>query len=125
MAVDALGDAAHFGVAVPVESLSLGHYDVEESEFGFAFDGECDDAVRRLYIVHDLVDFWYFESVELFDEEAEVRGLDEGLGVEVVVFGGYSADEVEDVGECGRFFEHTLELFELLGFEHGQATLIL
>lgn len=114
--MDALGDAAHFGVAVPVESLSLGHNDVEEGEFGFAFDGERDDAMGRLYIVHDLVDFWYFEFVELFDEEAEVGRLDEGLCVEVIVFGCYSADEVEDVGECGGFFEHALELFKLLGF---------
>jgi hypothetical protein len=67
VSVDALGDATHFGVAMPVKLLTLGHYDKEECEFGFSFDGECDAAVRRLYIIHYLIDFWYFEFVEFFN----------------------------------------------------------
>lgn len=44
VAVDAFGNAGHFGVVVPVELLSWGYYHEEEGEIFLSFDGEGDDA---------------------------------------------------------------------------------
>lgn len=67
MSVYALGDTTHFRVAMPVKLLSFGDYDIKESEFGLSLDRKCDNAMRRLYTVHDLIDFRYVKFVDLFD----------------------------------------------------------
>jgi hypothetical protein len=67
MSVDAFGDAGHFGVAVPVEFLSLGYDHVEECELGFPLDGKGDDAVGWFNLVHYFVELRHLNFVYFVD----------------------------------------------------------
>lgn len=44
--VNALGNAGHLGVAVPIELLPVWHQHKEKRKLGFHLDRQCNDGVR-------------------------------------------------------------------------------
>lgn len=55
-AVDALAEAGHLGVVVPVEHLPLGHYHEEEGELGLDLYGQGDYRIWRYEVFKDVVE---------------------------------------------------------------------
>jgi hypothetical protein len=65
--VDALGNAGHLGVAVPVELESVGHEHKEKGELRLHLDGQGDDGVGLSQLIHDGVEFWQFNFAHFLD----------------------------------------------------------
>ena len=116
MAVYALGDATHFGVAVPVKFEPLRHNHIEKSKFSLSLDRQGDYTMRRHDLTHNFNNLRYSDFVHLLHQEDIMWRFDKRFGEEVVMLSDDHADKVEDTFEGRRFFEDELKLFEFLGF---------
>lgn len=86
--VDALGDAGHLGVAVPVELLTIGHQHKEKREFRLHLDRQSNDGIRLPQSHHNLIELRHFDLAHLLDEEVIVLRMPKGLGLKIIIFVG-------------------------------------
>lgn len=86
MSVEALGNASHLGVAVPIEFLIGGHYHKKKSEFLGLMDGKCDNRVRYLQVAQHLVDLWHTQSIDVLGEQLKIVIGEETLTTKIGVF---------------------------------------
>lgn len=114
VSVDALGDAGHLGVVVPVELLSRRDNYEEQGKFFLAFDRESNDAGGYLDFSHDFVELGEPDLVDFRTEKLEVVRFPEGFAVIIVVPVSDTLDEVEQILEGATFREQQLQLFEFL-----------
>ena len=106
MSVNAFRYSTHFRVTMPVKFLPFWNNYVEESKFGLSFDGQSNNAVRRHDFAHNFDEFRYLYLVDFFYQETIMRGVDEWLREEIVVFGYDIPDEIENVFKRRGLLEH-------------------
>jgi hypothetical protein len=85
--VDALRNAGHFGVAVPVELEPVRHQHEEKSKLGLHLDGEGDDSVGLSQLPQYDVELRNSNFAKLLDEESIMLRVAEGLCLEILVLG--------------------------------------
>ena len=114
--VDTLGDACHFGVAVPVKFEATGDEHEEKREFGLYFDGQSNDGVRFSELINHVMQFWYFDLVHFLDQKLVVLRIEEGGTFEVLIFTYDASDEAEQVLEGVALRKDALQKMNLLRF---------
>lgn len=97
IAVNALREAGHFGVVVPVELLALGNDDEEQGEQFLTLNGQGDDAMRGFDLHEHFVEFRHSDLFDFCLQEFKVVGLAESGGGIIRMFVGDGLDEVEQV----------------------------
>lgn len=86
VSVEALGNAGHLGVAVPVELFAGRHYHKEKSEFLGLMDRKGHNRMRYLQVGEHLVDLWHAQPVDLLGKQLEIVVAEEALAAEIGVF---------------------------------------
>ena len=86
MSVEALGNAGHLGMAVPVEFFIGRHYHKKKSEFLGLMDRKGDNRMRYLQVAQHLVDFWRSQSIDFLGKQLKIIIAEETLAPEIRVF---------------------------------------
>lgn len=84
--MEALGNAGHLGMAVPIEFFIGRHYHKKKSEFLGLMDRKSHNRMRYLQVAQHLVDLWHTQSVDLLGKQLKIIVAEETLAPEIGVF---------------------------------------